>query len=180
MAWIPTLVRIPWWSRVRTSSPARNRTSSSFLSLTSKWRTSTSSSPARVTRSFSPIATVFCFPTMATRASNARRRAPDSCRVRLGASGTRQESGARRRAFEARVAIVGKQNTVAIGENDRVTRAGELLVEVRHFDVSERNELEVLFLAGEEVLTRDHHGIRTRVGIQAIFVETAQPGTLHI
>ncbi len=100
--------------------------------------------------------------------------------VPLAPGGTRYESGARRRALEARVAMVGKQNAIAIGENDRVTRAGELLVEVRHFDVSERNKLEVLFLAGQQVLTRNHYGIRTGVGIQAIFVETAQPGTLHI
>ncbi len=41
-----------------------------------------------VTRSFSPIAMAFCSPTTATRASSAQRRAPDSCRVRPGASGT--------------------------------------------------------------------------------------------
>src|SRR5882762_10564368 len=100
--------------------------------------------------------------------------------VPLAPSRTGQESGARRRALEARVAVVGEQNAIAIGENDRVTRAGELLVEVRHFDVGERNKLEVLFLAGEEVLARDHYGIRAGVGIQTILVETAQPGTLHI
>ena len=70
------------------------------------------------------------------------------------------------------------KDAIAIGENDRVTRAGELLVEVRHFDVGERNKLEVLFLAGQEVLTRNHYRIRTRVGIQAVFVQTAPPGTL--
>src|SRR5213594_545239 len=41
--------------------------------------------------------------------------------VPLAPGRTRQESGARRRAFEARVAIVGEQNAIAIGENDRVT-----------------------------------------------------------
>jgi hypothetical protein len=54
--------------------------------------------------------------------------------------------------LEARVAVVGEQDAVAVGQDDRVSRAGELAVQMRHLRVGEGEKILALLLAGEQLL----------------------------
>src|SRR6185369_6912972 len=58
--------------------------------------------------------------------------------------------------------------------------AGELAVKMRHLGVGERQELEALLLARDELLVGYDRGLAARLGIEAVFVQATQPRALHV
>ncbi len=72
----------------------------------------------------------------------------------LAPDGAQHQTGAESGVAETQVAVVVEQHPVEVGQDDGVTRAGELVVEVSHLGVRERDELEVLLFAGEALFAR--------------------------
>src|SRR3981189_1589281 len=51
---------------------------------------------------------------------------------------------------------------------------------MRHLGVGESDQLEALLLAHHELLAREHRRLCIRLGVEAVLVETAQPGALDV
>src|SRR6185312_15006771 len=100
--------------------------------------------------------------------------------VFLAPHGAQDQAGAKGGVTEAQVPVVIQQHAVPVGEDDRVARAGELVVQVRHLGVGEGDQLEVLLLAGQPLLPRQHVGLPLGLGIQLVLGEAAQPGALDV
>ncbi len=89
-----------------------------------------------------------------------RRPLEQACSHAVGAAvlfapyGPQHQSGAERGVTKAQIAVVVEQDAVAVGENDGIAGAGELVIQVRHFGVRERDQLQIAFLAGEPFLAR--------------------------
>jgi len=100
--------------------------------------------------------------------------------VALAPHAAGHQAGARGRVPEARIPVVGEQHAVAVGQDDRVARAGELAMKMRHLGVGEGQKLEALLLAREQLLVGHDRGLAARVGVEAVFVQTTQPRALHV
>ena len=77
---------------------------------------------------------------------------------------------------KCRIAEVIEQYAVAVGEDDGIAGAGQLLVEVGHFDLGHRLHVGQPILALAQVGGRHHFGIVAGSGIELVFVQTSDPG----
>ncbi len=81
---------------------------------------------------------------------------------------------------EAQVAVIIEQHAVVVGQDDRVARAGKLMVQVRHLGVGERDELEVRLLAGQPLFARQHERLALRLRVEMVLAQAADPRALDV
>ncbi len=105
---------------------------------------------------------------------------PVGAAVLLAPHRAQDQAGPERGVTEAQVTVVIQEHSVAVGEDDGVTRTGQLVVEVGHLRVGEGDQLEVLLLARKALFARQHIGFPLRLGIEVILRQTTQPGTLDV
>ena len=73
--------------------------------------------------------------------------------VLLAPDRPQHQPGAEGGVAEAQVPVIVEQHAVQVGQDDGIARAGELMVQVRHLRIGERDQLQVPLLAGEPLLT---------------------------
>jgi hypothetical protein len=84
--------------------------------------------------------------------------------------GPEHPPGAQGGVVAADLSVVTEQHAVAVGENDRVARAGELVVPVRPLGLCERQPVAGALLAGQ------HVRFALGLGVEVVLTQAARPG----
>lgn len=93
----------------------------------------------------------------------------------FGPDRTRHQACLRCRMGEGRVAEVVEQYAFAVGEDDRIARTGQLLVQIGHFGLRHGLHVEQAVLAFLQIGRGHDLGFVAGAGIELVVVEAAYP-----